>query len=95
MRNKILLYAGVALLAGILIGLYAGYKVGWWVRDYQAARETIARDAELEATNAELQELRLKMALINADLAWMVGDVERRLGVGQWPAGRPSGGDRP
>jgi len=95
MRNKILLYGGLALLAGLLIGIYAGYKVGFVVRDYQAAKEMIARDDELEMTNAELQDLKLRLAVINADLGGMIRETEARLGIGQWPAGRPSEEDRP
>ena len=81
----------LAILTALVMGLYAGYKIGFAVRDYQAAKATIARDAELETTNAELQKLRLKLAVINADLANLVKGAEKQLGIDGWP--RPSEGD--
>lgn len=79
----------LAVFAALVIGLLAGYKVGFAIRDYQAAKETIARDSGLEAVNDELQELRLRLALVNADLVWMVKRAENQLGLEP----RPSEGD--
>lgn len=83
----------LAVLGALGLGLYAGYKVGFGVRDYQAARETIARKADLETANTELLELRLRLALINAELASMVRDTGDRLGVDLMPSPCLSEGD--
>jgi len=85
-RGWLWIGGAVLLIVGIAIGLYAGWKVGYAIRDYEATKEIFALHDAIWEKAKEVEKLNQRMADMNALVSRMVGRAEGRLGLKEKPS---------